>query len=275
MMMKKLHKTHMVISIFLLTAILAGCSGMVTTVVDEGERVSIGAGSGSGQTITETETVQADEFDSIEVTAEAMAIIVKPIGGDTAEIELVKDKAIDNKISMDVQVTNRKLQLTVKEKSKMTAKSQKGERKLVILLPDQSYEQISITTDFGTVNAADLKAESFDIMVDAGSIEARNLSGKTTLKTSAGDIVVDDFKLEHDLTAKADVGEIRITLDESPEAGTVSLRTSVGEVRSDIDRVEYITNSAFKKEGTFGSGSNGHHLEAVVDVGSIQLDSEK
>lgn len=269
--MNKIQKTGMMISILLLSASLAGCSGAVTTIIDGAESAAIGEGSGSGGTVKETKTVKADEFDSVVVQAEAMQIVMEQTTGDTAAIELVTDEEIDNNITLDVEVKNRELRLTVEEKSVITNKSQKGERKLVIMLPDRDYEKVSVQTEFGTVDATAIKAESVMVTVDAGNITVRDVSGETTLETAVGEIIVDGFKLDQDLSAKADVGDIRITLDETPEAGTVNLRSSVGEVSADLDGISYKTNSMLHKEGELGSG--GYRLEAIVEVGSVEVDT--
>ncbi|RIX48634.1 hypothetical protein D3P08_24340 [Paenibacillus nanensis] len=271
--MNAIQKTGMMISIFLLAASLTGCSGAVTNIVDGTTAAAIGESSGSGETIKQTESVKADEFDSVAVKAEAMEIIVEPAAGDKAEIELTTDKAIDNEITLDVHVEKRELQITVEEKSVITNKSQQGERKLTVLLPDHLYDRVTVQTEFGAVDASSIKAESVNITVDAGSITARDLTGKTTLETSAGEITVDGFKLDHDLTATADVGDIKITLDESPKSGTVSLHSTVGEVNADLNHIDYSKNSALSKEGEFGSG--GAALEATVEVGSVRVDTAK
>ncbi|WP_164779671.1 DUF4097 family beta strand repeat-containing protein [Paenibacillus kobensis] len=269
--MSLVHKYSVMISSLLLAVALAGCSsGSVDTIVKDTEKATIGQGSGSGVTTTRTESVKADEFDSIVVDAEAMGIIVEPAAGNSAEIELVTDQAVEKQITFDAQVKDRELRVNVHEDKKWNAnKSGRGERKLVIKLPGKAYEHCSVSTAFGTVKASGIQAKSFDIEVNAGSIETSGIIGEMKLHVTTGEIKVDGYKMDHNLTAQSEVGNIHITLDESPAAGSVNLHSKVGSVTAAVDHITYDVDSANRKEGAFGPG--GSSLEADVEVGSIQV----
>ncbi|GFN34189.1 DUF4097 family beta strand repeat-containing protein [Paenibacillus xylaniclasticus] len=272
------HKSGVMLSGFLLAIALAGCSTTFDTTITE-DTETIGQGSesesDSEEMITRTESIKVEQFDSITVTTDVMGIYVEPIVGSTAEIELITDQKLDSEISLETKVQNRQLQVTVDEGSALNLlmKSKRGERKLVIKLPNHTYDQIEVSSDFGMVHAAGIQAEKVNIDVDAGTIVTSGVRGALKLHTSAGEIKVEDYALDYNLNAESEVGNIRITLDSTPERGSVRLQSQVGDVLADLDNLDYDTKSVNKIEGAFGPG--GASLEAKVEVGSIHIETTK
>ncbi|MBD2871918.1 DUF4097 family beta strand repeat-containing protein [Paenibacillus arenilitoris] len=255
---------------------LASCSSPVTSLTGAVENAVIGEASGSGEPESRgKETFEADAFDSIRVAAEAMEIFVTRGTGDSAEAELLVDDTIKSRFSFEAKIKSRALVIDVEEKepSGLFNKGvQEGERKLLISLPDKTYDEVKIESSFGIVAASDLNSDKLDIQVDAGTIRLNQVTGEMTLKTNAGDIEVEGLKLERDLSASADVGEIRIRLDEAPEAAEIDLRTDVGEATAELSDIDYSKNAANEKVGTIGS--KGARIEAHTSVGAVRVDTE-
>jgi DUF4097 and DUF4098 domain-containing protein YvlB len=250
---------------------LAGCADKESPVALTGEieGASIGEGSGSGELLSKKQSFAVGDFDSIEVDATAMEIYVTKTDGDQAEIELLTDKAIDNRITMDAFIRSRQLRLRVDEETRwrLLDRAQKGQRKLRIALPDKRYDRVRIQNEFGLVDADDLKADHTRIKLAAGSIRISGGSGELDLRTDAGNIAVERPKLERDLSARTSAGDITIDLKESPEAADIDLRSEIGSVDADLDNLRYITNMGNRIEGTIGSG--GPRLEADTETGRI------
>jgi len=253
--------------------LLAGCSSLPENVSNS----VIGEGSGSGEVITlEKKSFQADEFDRIHVSAKAMEIYVTKGSSDVAEAELLVNESISSRFTFDATVKSRVLKLDVDEKGKLfdqSFKGQKGERKLVISLPDKIYNELTIKNEFGLVEASDLKMDNVDIKLSAGTIRLDGVYATMNVETNAGEIIVEGISLENDLTAKTDAGEISIHLNESPKAAQISLVSEVGEVTADLEHIEFSDNSRNKKTGTIGS--NGYVIDASTAVGAILVDVKK
>lgn len=273
--MRNYQKASILLAISIFAAGLTGCADSVTSLTGKVETSVIGEGSGSGELTREKKSFNGSEFDTIHVNARAMEIYVTKGSGDLAEVELVRDKAIENRFTFDVSVQSGELNVNVEEDTKsfnFPAKGQKGERKLLISLPDKIYDQVTIKNEFGIVEAADVKAGNVDIMLDAGEIRLNKVSGKMQLETDAGEIEVQGISLENDLSARTDVGEINIHLNESPKAAIVDLKSGLGEVTADLEDVQYSVSSTNEKVGTIGS--NGARLEAYTSVGAILVNTK-
>lgn len=255
--------------VVLLAVGLTGCGSMTTSL---GNSI-IGEGSGSGDLVSlGQESFKVEDFDKIHVKADAMAIFITKSTTDYAEIELLADDTIDSRFTLEASIKSSKLNINVKEKGKKgkIINDTKGERKLNISLPDKIYNQLIINNDFGVVEVVDLNAVSMDISLDAGSIQLNRVVGEMNLEVSSGQIVVEGISLENDLTAKTDVGEIKINLNESPASAEINLVSEIGEVTANLDGIEYSVSSKNKKVGTIGS--NGYHIDASTSMGSILVD---
>lgn len=273
--MRNYQKTSLVLAIAIFAAGLAGCANSVTSLTGKVETSVIGEGSGSGELARETKSFSSSEFDSILVNARAMEIYVTKRSDDLVEVELLTDKAIENRFTLDASVQSRELNLNVKEDAKtfdFSSTGQKGERKLLISLPDKIYDQVTIKNEFGLVEATDMKAGTVDIKLDVGVIRLNGVSGKMRLETEAGEISVEGISLENDLSAKTDIGEINIHLKESPQDAIVDLKSDIGEVTADLEQVQYSVNSANQKAGTIGS--KGFRIDANTNVGDILVDTK-
>lgn len=260
---------------FAFALVLQGCSGTTIEWTEKVEASTIGEESGSGEWNVEKKSFAGDEFDSIYVDTEAMAIEVTRSESDTAEIELRTDKAIDNRFDFDASIQSKELKLTVNEDEKkgiLAANKQNGSRKLVIALPEQWYDEVTIRNNFGIVEANDVKSGNLDIQVDAGAIRLSRVHGNMKLQTSAGEISVEGVKLDNDLIATTDIGAINIQLEESPAAADIDLKSDLGNVTANLGETIYSVDAGSEKVGKIGSGE--HRLEAKAAVGAIRIDTK-
>ncbi|WP_019003885.1 DUF4097 family beta strand repeat-containing protein [Cohnella laeviribosi] len=261
-------KMLLLLTIFILTSVASGCANSTVTWSGKVEESVIGAKSGSGELTREIKSFASKEFDSIRVNAEAMEIEVTRSSGHDAKVELLTDKAIENQFTFDAAIQSRELIIRIDEETKYyTIKGQRGERKLRISLPDQIYGQVVIETQFGFVDAADLKARSVDIMLSAGEIRLNRVSGNLLLKTEAGKITALGIDPANDISARTEAGDIDIVLDRSPKAVVVNLKSELGSVGTNLKNMEYTVQSANQIIATIGS--NGTRIDAHAQVGDV------
>ncbi|WEK53588.1 MAG: DUF4097 family beta strand repeat-containing protein [Candidatus Cohnella colombiensis] len=268
-------RSYQTISRLLVVVLLAvgmtGCGSLTTNI----GMVTIAEGSGSGELISlKKESFKVDDFDKIHIRADAMTIFITKSTTDDAEVELLVDDKIESKFTLEASIKSSKLDINVKEKEKnvIIIKDSRGERKLNISLPNKLYDQLKINNHFGVVDVKDLNADRLDISVDAGSIQLKSVVGEMNLDVDAGQIVVEGFNLENNLTAKTDTGAIRINLNESPKSAEIKLVSEIGSVSTNLEGIDYSANSPHKKVGTIGS--NGYRINASTSVGDIQVNSK-
>lgn len=274
MKMKTYKKAAKLAAIVALAAAITACSSSDIALKADMETDLIGEGSGSGKTVSKgKESFAPDSFDSVEVTATAMEIFVTESSAEQAEVELLTDEEIGNHFTFEADIRDGVLAVQVKEESSsfnFNPDGQKGERKLLVSLPDKEYKKLKIHNAFGRVEASGVESDRVEIKLNAGAIRLHEVTGDLQLEAAAGEIEVGGIRLDHHVAAKTDAGEIKIHLLEAPEDAEFHLQSEVGEVTADLGDADYMVNVSNEKAGTIGSG--GVLLEASTSVGAISVD---
>lgn len=267
--MKSMRIGSVVLAATVLATALTGC-GWLERMPEKLELSAIGEGSGSGELVSHGNgTFASSEFDAIEVKGEALAIFITRSTSDQAEVELLMDQSIGNRITFDSAVESRTLRLSVKEDTRSIGKNQRGERKLLIALPEKMYGKLSVTNAFGRIDIRDITAEQIQAKIDAGQIIMAHVEGALDVRTEAGEVALSGITLEHDLIAKSSVGTITIDLDKQPSAAEVVLSSDLGSVESDLAELNAKEQSGKRLAGSISSG--GPKLEAHSDVGTVAV----
>ncbi|WP_020618342.1 DUF4097 family beta strand repeat-containing protein [Paenibacillus daejeonensis] len=266
-------KTKRTVSVLLAATVLAtaltGC-GLLEKVPERVELSVIGEGSGSGELVSKgSGTYAAEAFDGIEVKGEALAIFISRSTGDQAEVELLMDSNISNKVTFSTEVKSGTLQLDVKENSRNIGNDQRGERKLLITLPEKTYDKLNVTNAFGRIDIRDVAAEQITAKIDAGQIVMEQVQGKLDIQTEAGEIKLSGIELTDDINAKSSVGTVSLGLAVQPEAAEISLSSELGKVSSDLAGLDVKEQSGSKLTGTLGSG--GPKVTLKSEVGTVDL----
>jgi len=270
--MRKSRNSAKLFAILVLATALTACGDLANSITGEVQQSVIGEGSGSGKLVSvEKRSYGQNEIEELHVNTQAMEIQIEKSSGDRAEVELLADDNLRDRFEFEAKVKSGVLDLKIEEKSGLSFKEQKGERKLKISLPDKVYRELEVQNAFGAVEASDVKTETANIRIDAGNIRLRGVSGELNLKASAGEIVVEGISLDRDLNARTEVGRIAIHLSESPKAVNFRLDSEVGEVKVDLEQVEYSKQTTNKKFGTIGAG--GPNIDAYTAVGEIVVDA--
>jgi len=269
--MKKRSKLPLLAASTVMILALVGCSDAVTANVERVETSLIGPESAPGGKNVQEKIFQADAFDRIDVRSEAMEVYVEQSPDDQATARLITDKAIDNPFVFDASVENGVLRLSVDERTKINIldRVQNGERKLILSLPQKHYEEVAIRNEFGRVDMADLAADRVVVEQSAGDIRLSGVSGELELETETGKIEAEGVTLDHDIFARTSVGDIEVRFSAPPEAGSIRARTTLGDVRVDVNGLRYSENSGNSITGRFAT--EGRVMEAVSEVGSIRV----
>ncbi|MFS0724889.1 DUF4097 family beta strand repeat-containing protein [Paenibacillus sp. 1P07SE] len=267
--MKRKRTASVVIAATVLATALTGC-GLLERMPEQLELSVIGEGSGSGELVSHgSGTYAADEVDSIEVKGEALAIFITRSSGNEAEVELLMDSNIDNKVTFKSEVKSGTLKLDVRENSRKIAGDQRGERKLLISLPEKTYDKLSVTNAFGRIDIQDVAAEQITAKIEAGQITMHQVQGKLDVQTEAGEIALSGIVLTDDLTAKSSVGTVSVGLAELPAAAEVQLSSELGTVTSELEGLEIKEQTGRKVTGSIGSG--GPKVTLASEVGTVEL----
>ncbi|RJE85525.1 hypothetical protein D3P07_20190 [Paenibacillus sp. 1011MAR3C5] len=267
--MKSYQKISLLVTATMLAIALTACSSTVNKLTD---KVVIGEGSGSGEVVSKGKhTFQANEFESIKVVTEAMLIDIVRSKSEQAEVELMADSKVEKDITFNVAIKNDVLEIETKEKNSKIIGDNRGERRLIISLPEKQYDKVTINNNFGAIEGSQLNMNTLNVKNDVGSIRLSSIIGAMHLETATGDIQIDGVSLNNDLIAKTEVGTIRVQLNESPAAADVSLKSEVGNVASNLEAIEYTVNT--KREITGTIGTKGPRLEASVSVGSVTVEA--
>lgn len=252
-----------------LAMMLTGC-GWLERTPERVETSVIGEGSGSGELVSHgSGTYAAEEINGIEVRGDALAIFVSRSNGDQAEVELLLDRNINSKVTFTSKVKSGTLQLDVKENSRTIGNDQRGERKLMISLPDKVYDKLSVTNAFGRIEVQDVAAEQITSKIEAGQIVMNQVRGKLNVEAEAGEIILNGIVLEDDLSAKSSVGSVSVSLAEPPAAAEVSMSSKIGTVTSELPELDAQEQSGNKLTGKIGTG--GPKLTLQSEVGSVEL----
>jgi hypothetical protein len=158
-----------------------------------------------------------------------------------------------------------------------------------VSLPDKLYKAITVSTDTGSINFKDVKAEKLTASADTGTITVDRYEGKTlNLQTDTGSIHLNDgqgnVKLKTDtgtitaklrelgdtVTAESDTGTVRIQLDSTPTDASFDLRTDTGSATLDVPGVN-VQQRASRNEakGTIGNGSK--KVTVRTDTGYVEV----
>ncbi|CAN7156279.1 DUF4097 family beta strand repeat-containing protein [Paenibacillus sp. LjRoot153] len=158
-----------------------------------------------------------------------------------------------------------------------------------VRLPDKLYKAITVSTDTGSINFKEVKAEKLTASTDTGTITVDRYEGKTlNLQTDTGSIHLNDgqgnMKLKTDtgtitaklrelgdtVTAESDTGTVRIQLDSATTDTTFDLSTDTGTARLDVPgvNVQQPTRHNIVK-GSIGNGSK--KVTVRTDTGYVEV----
>ncbi|KRE73567.1 DUF4097 family beta strand repeat-containing protein [Paenibacillus sp. Soil750] len=157
-----------------------------------------------------------------------------------------------------------------------------------VRLPDKLYKAITASTDTGSINFKEVKAEkltastdtgtitvdryegkALNLQTDTGSIHLNDGQGNVKLKTDTGSITAKLRELGDTVTAESDTGSVRIQLDSAPTDATFDLTTDTGSATLNVPGVNVQRTSHNNAKGTIGNGSK--KVTVRTDTGYVEV----
>lgn len=141
----------------------------------------------------EENVATAKDFASVEVESENSDIIIMPIKGDEATIELENNKK--NRFTLDVNVKGKTLEIDVRRRGFGWLSFDFFSKSPVVKigLPNKEYGTINAETDNGTIDASQLNVKELAAETDNGEIVIKEVkSQKTAVESDNGDIIIED-----------------------------------------------------------------------------------
>lgn len=132
-----------------------------------------------------------------------------------------------------------------------------------IKVPKKIWKSIDMDVKTGDILIDGIEAGKIRMRSTVGDIEGKNLAGEIECRTEAGDIDLGMLKIEKDIRAVSEVGDITIKTKEIPAALQTDLRSSVGDENISLPGVEH---------NFIGTG--GPLVKATSDVGDISLEMD-
>ncbi|WP_179151918.1 DUF4097 family beta strand repeat-containing protein [Oceanobacillus senegalensis] len=219
-------------------------------------------------------------FSKVDVETENAKVIISPVNGDAAFVELSGNK---NKYKLDANVKGDTLQIEVDDRwfrwFSFNLFSISSQPMLHVSLPQHQYESLEVTTDNGMIDASkldtvDMKVETnngkialkhiyssyIDAKADNGEIRMEDVEGEISSKTDNGQISLLTDSLDRPIEMKTDNGAIHILTTTEPTNVTFDIKVDNGKVQI-FDESVYDT--------VIGDGDN--LIKLTTDNGKITV----
>lgn len=168
-----------------------------------------------------------DEINYISASAEFNDVVVRQ--GDNDFIKVIHTQSEDTYYDISISATG-SLRIIFHDNRQwhglISFGSNRGNR-LVIELPEKSFEYINISTSSGDIKATDLNALETFIRSTSGNVELGGTVGELTAKTTSGDIQLNSNTAALNASVSSTSGDIRLSGD---MGGNLNADTTSGEI---------------------------------------------
>lgn len=160
--------------------------------------------------------------------------------------------------------------------------------KAEVTLPDKMYKAITVSSDTGSINFKEVKADKLTASTDTGSINIERYEGKQlNLQTDTGRIHVEngqgDIKMKTDtggitaalydigdsVSLETNTGTVRLELDPAPKDASFDIKNDVGSVNLEVPGMTVQESDHHSAKGIIGNGSK--KVKVRTDTGYISV----
>ncbi|MEW9702769.1 DUF4097 domain-containing protein [Paenibacillus sp. SI8] len=256
----------------------------------------------SSTTIDIEKKIAATNIDTITIRTDNTGVTFIPSDTDEIKVHLVgavtKNRAQDCTIDAVTKGTNAwevnicqykrpHISFNFDELKNLIA-NHNNQLRTEVTLPNKLYKAITVSSDTGSLNLEEVKADSLTATVDTGIIKIDRFEGKQlNLHSDTGSINVGDgqgtVKIStdtgsinaklHDIgesvNLETDTGSIKLLLSPPPTSASFELQTDTGDTKLDVSGVSVKESSRHYVTGTIGDGSK--KINVKTDTGSVTV----
>ena len=193
------------------------------------------------------ETTIKDSFSNLEVSSDNASITILPSTNSETRVEYTTDSKQKKKNNYYVKVKGDTLFIDLKEKSWINFGINMRSAELTIYLPEKIYEEVTVSTSNGSIEANTIKGDTISFESDNGSVFLEDISGndvyaetnngkislkniKGTLEADSdnGAIFLETKNLDQHISLSTDNGSIEVKTENKPTNATITASNDLG-----------------------------------------------
>ncbi|AJS57353.1 DUF4097 family beta strand repeat-containing protein [Paenibacillus sp. IHBB 10380] len=209
-----------------------------------------------------TKNIQADQVTDLNIVAETGSVKVIPVKGNeiqaTLEVKATKKSIKD--YHLNVKEDHGRVQVEIIQNSRMRLFDLYTDLQLTVGIPAVKMKQLQIDTDTGNINVYSVNVSEYRLASDTGRIEVNVIEGLFDIKSDTGNVAIALEKINYDIIATTDTGNINIQTAQAPEALRTKLETDSGKINVTLPHY---------KDGYIGDG--GPLINLVSDTGNLHI----
>ncbi|WP_413377676.1 DUF4097 family beta strand repeat-containing protein [Alkalihalobacillus sp. 1P02AB] len=182
-------------------------------------------------TLDVTKQVEANSVESIEVVTSVGDVQLRTYEGDEIIVSLegeTEQKLLDN-YELVVQQSQSNLFIELVKKPTVKLFSVFPDYgNLTIQIPEKELSKLKVSNNVGSIRVFGVTAENFELYASVGLIQADEVKGEITARSEVGVIDLKVAELVANIKAHSSVGDVQVTLIETPAALRHELRSQLG-----------------------------------------------
>lgn len=198
-------------------------------------------------------------IDEIDVEGDQGSLTIQPTTGDTVIVESIGPKK-GEPIKIELVANTLTVSATKQNAINLGINFNQQATDIIIHLPEKTYQQISAKNEVGSINILGIDAESIQCESEVGDITIKDSSAKLVLKNEVGNIDVEAQTIGDSITASNEVGNIAISVDETPNDHYINAYSEVGSIQI-----------FSKKTNSYMSGNGSTSVDLKTEIGDIDL----
>lgn len=255
---------------------LALAAGIIGTAVTVHREVGTVTGTYS---LDETKTLSVDSIKNLAISMGTGTVKVRPVDGNQIRVHLYGNvtKAERNNLEFSTENDGGVANIEVRQKSflldldwlSLLNNRDRGLH-LDISVPKREYDEITIDSGTGTVDAANLTSAETKVDTGTGHMSISNVTGKLNLQTGTGAMDVTVKAITSDITAHAGTGSIDIQVADEPKNLQYHVDTGIGHISFNLLSMSNESNFHGNVDGQVGSG--GPTLDVSTGTGAVTIE---
>ncbi|WHX49560.1 DUF4097 family beta strand repeat-containing protein [Paenibacillus woosongensis] len=208
-------------------------------------------------------SASTEQVKELYIRAETGTVKIIPIEGN--EIEAILEGRTTKKWLKDYHLVMDKergrVQIEIVQDSRMRFFDLYTKLQLTVGIPAAELDQLQVVTDTASIYIESVHANEYELASDTGNIEVNAAEGLLNVKSDTGAIEIALERINYDIKAVTDTGDITIQTAKAPEALRTKLETDSGQIHVTLPHYE---------DDHIGDG--GPLLHLVSDTGNLIIE---